>query len=414
MNTWRQGVLLSVVSAVVISTTAAPVWAAGSNTKTKAKAEQSQIGKQISDLRNQANEVSAEGADLLARLNDINARKDALQEQVDNLQAQMNGVQAELNASQARVEELQRQEDQARAALETARVQLAASTQKMQDQAVDAYVGTGQTTNLASLILRAEDMREVSAAGEYLHQIVEERRAIVEEHRELQGQAEDLQQKVEANRAEAQAARDGIAQRQTQLATQKSQLDALTIQAASEANRQAQLLAEVEHKRASLTAEITGLQNQSDSIAAMLRNLSDGGGGAPAPPARPGALSNPVPGAPITSSFGMRQHPILGTYVLHAGMDFGAPNGAPIRAANDGTVVQAGSVSGYGNYTCLSHGGGLATCYAHQSRIMVSNGQRVARGQIIGLVGSTGNSTGAHLHFEVRINGTPVNPAAYL
>jgi murein DD-endopeptidase MepM/ murein hydrolase activator NlpD len=99
---------------------------------------------------------------------------------------------------------------------------------------------------------------------------------------------------------------------------------------------------------------------------------------------------------------------------MHTGIDFGASEGTPIKAAADGVVVSAGVQGGYGNTTIIDHGNSLATLYAHQSRMIVSSGQSVKRGQVIGYVGSTGNSTGPHLHFEVRVNGTPVDPMKYL
>jgi murein DD-endopeptidase MepM/ murein hydrolase activator NlpD len=115
----------------------------------------------------------------------------------------------------------------------------------------------------------------------------------------------------------------------------------------------------------------------------------------------------PVNG-PVTSPFGYRWGR------LHAGIDIGVPYGTPIHAAAAGTVVLAGWVGGYGNYTCIDHGGGLATCYAHQSAFAAGAGAQVAQGQVIGYVGCTGHCFGPHLHFEVRINGTPVDPLGYL
>jgi murein DD-endopeptidase MepM/ murein hydrolase activator NlpD len=120
-----------------------------------------------------------------------------------------------------------------------------------------------------------------------------------------------------------------------------------------------------------------------------------------------GALSWPL-SAPITSPFGWRWGR------MHEGIDLGAAYGTAIAAAADGTVIYAGWLGGYGNLTVIDHGGGLATAYGHQSRIAVSVGQQVSRGEIIGYVGSTGHSTGPHLHFEVRVNGEPVDPLGYL
>ena len=115
----------------------------------------------------------------------------------------------------------------------------------------------------------------------------------------------------------------------------------------------------------------------------------------------------PVNG-PVTSPFGPRWGR------LHAGIDIGAPEGTPIRAADDGRVVLAGPQGAYGLYTCVQHSGALSTCYAHQSSIGTSVGASVSKGQVIGAVGNTGRSFGAHLHFETRVSGGPVNPFNYL
>ena len=122
-------------------------------------------------------------------------------------------------------------------------------------------------------------------------------------------------------------------------------------------------------------------------------------------------LAMPVNGR-ITSQFGSRRHPILGYRRMHAGMDFGAPYGAPIYAVTDGTVNYAGYNGGYGRYVRLNHGGGMGSGYAHMSRIAVRSGQSVRRGQVIGYVGSTGLSTGPHLHYELYRNGAAINPAS--
>ena len=120
-------------------------------------------------------------------------------------------------------------------------------------------------------------------------------------------------------------------------------------------------------------------------------------------------LIMPVVGR-ITSNFGARRHPVLGYTRMHAGVDFGAPHGAPIYAVGDAKVIYSGWHGGHGNYVKLDHGGGFATAYAHMSRVAVPNGARVHAGQVIGYVGSTGLSTGPHLHYELYRNGGAVNP----
>jgi len=150
-------------------------------------------------------------------------------------------------------------------------------------------------------------------------------------------------------------------------------------------------------------AEAQTLEQQDASIRARLATAQ---GPSDTTPSSHGLIW-PVNG-PVTSPFGMRWGK------LHPGIDIGVPTGTPIHAAGSGTVVIAGWVSGYGNYTCIDHGGGMATCYGHQEAIYVSAGQHVTQGQVIGLVDCTGYCFGPHLHFEVRINGTPVDPMGYL
>ena len=116
----------------------------------------------------------------------------------------------------------------------------------------------------------------------------------------------------------------------------------------------------------------------------------------------------------MVSPFGWRIHPILGYRKFHTGIDIAVGYGVPIHSAGAGTVIYATWMGGYGNVIIVDHGDGLSTLYAHQSSLAVGNGARVARGQTVGYVGSTGFSTGPHLHFEVRVNGNPVDPMGYL
>jgi murein DD-endopeptidase MepM/ murein hydrolase activator NlpD len=116
----------------------------------------------------------------------------------------------------------------------------------------------------------------------------------------------------------------------------------------------------------------------------------------------------------VTSSFGERLDPFNGEGAFHAGMDIGAEIGTPVHATADGIVVLAEASNGYGREVVIDHGHDIKTCYGHLSGFAVTQGQQVARGQVIGYVGDSGRSTGAHLHYEVRIHNTPVNPYKYL
>lgn len=175
-----------------------------------------------------------------------------------------------------------------------------------------------------------------------------------------------------------------------------------------------QLLVVASAQRAKVAQQVAELEELSAQEEAALRALIVAGErNGTSPIVASGSLSWPVRG-PITSPFGWRMHPIYHRLILHEGIDIGADTGTPIRAANGGRVIVAGWVSGYGNYIAIDHGSGISTGYGHCSALFVAVGQTVQKGQVIGDVGSTGNSTGPHLHFEVRVKGVPVDPISRL
>ena len=165
-------------------------------------------------------------------------------------------------------------------------------------------------------------------------------------------------------------------------------------------------LSELSEQEQAEASEIDALQASSAVLGAQIRAAQASSDGPTATPSSAGLIW-PVPGS-VTSPFGWRWGR------MHQGIDIGVGYGTPIRAAASGTVIYCGWEGGYGNLVAIDHGGSLATAYAHQSSIAVACGQQVSQGQVIGYVGSTGHSFGPHLHFEVRINGNPVDPLGYL
>lgn len=179
---------------------------------------------------------------------------------------------------------------------------------------------------------------------------------------------------------------------------------------------QTEALAIAESERDDSLAQYEDIKAESERIKRALQDAADdsgSGGDNGSSGSSPGTLLMPVAGWK-SSDYGNRYDPYYHVWQFHAGVDFAAGGGTPIYAAESGEVVYSGWNGGYGNYTCIYHGGGLSTCYAHQSSISVSYGQWVERGQRIGTVGTTGASTGDHLHFEVRMNGNPVQPLGWL
>jgi murein DD-endopeptidase MepM/ murein hydrolase activator NlpD len=201
-------------------------------------------------------------------------------------------------------------------------------------------------------------------------------------------------------------------QKQQSLAELKNDQNQKKKELAVASSRQQTVYNSLKSERAQAEAALNELEAQSHQIAEEIRRQTGGDSGAYL---GSGKLAWPTPGYTfITSEYGMRFHPILKRNKLHTGMDIRAPKGTTIVAAESGTVMEVGNRGGYGLIVMINHGGNLVTLYAHASKTLVKAGQKVKKGQAIAKVGSTGWSTGPHLHFEVRKNGNPVNPKPYL
>ncbi len=256
-----------------------------------------------------------------------------------------------------------------------------------------------RSVSYLTLLTSARSLHELNSRSYVLRQIVKT-------DRELLDQVRADQQAV----ADAKAKMDALVQRiaglETDLRSQQTEL--------TETQEEKQsLLKDISKERALYERQLAELEAESRAIAQRLRALmASGKGRARAEQPWSGRFIKPVNGR-LTSGFGMRVHPIFKVRKMHTGIDLAAPSGTPIRAADAGVVVEAGYLRGYGYTVIIDHGGGVATLYAHCSAILVAVGQEVQRGQTIARVGSTGYSTGPHLHFEVRVNGEPVNPLNY-
>jgi len=238
--------------------------------------------------------------------------------------------------------------------------------------------------------------------------------------RSLVGSDNDLVGELEATRARVELEKREIADKEQEVSDLAHELqqqndELLALQATQQAQRdEAQAaradkrgaLAAVEANLEELEEQERDLLAQSQALSGVIAGGSSSGGGT-------GQLIWPCSGT-VVSDFGWRIHPILGIELFHTGIDIAAPYGTPIKATADGKVTMAAWYGGYGNCTIIDHGDGLSTLSAHQSSMRVIAGQRVTQGQVIGYVGSTGLSTGPHLHFETRVNGEPVDPMRYL
>jgi murein DD-endopeptidase MepM/ murein hydrolase activator NlpD len=334
----------------------------------------------------------------------LSSRIRSLQGQIAGLRRRESRAQTILDARRAELARVRVRYERERARYLLLRKKLVRAQGLLAQRLVEIY--KSDQPDLVTVLLESDGFEDLLVRSDYLSRLGEQDSLIVERVRKLKaaserkkallgtlkGQAEAAVAEIEAQQRELAQARAGIESRQGALAGAREQKQGS--------------LGNVRESRRELEGDLTALEAASAKVTAQLQGS---GGPAPAGPIRQGSggFIWPVNG-PVVSPFGMRWGR------LHAGIDIGVPSGTAIRASKSGTVAIAGWMGGYGNYTCINHGGGIATCYAHQSSIGVSVGQSVKQGQVIGSSGCTGHCFGPHVHFEVRINGTPVNPMGYL
>jgi murein DD-endopeptidase MepM/ murein hydrolase activator NlpD len=253
-------------------------------------------------------------------------------------------------------------------------------------------------SDYVAFVMEARDIEDAAIRTYTFQRILSHDERVIETTRQAKEELENQERQLRSQQNRLAALRAAIAEQTRELQLAESE--------------QARLLRRVQTERETYERWIQEWEEESREIAALLRRLQSAQRNRPRPvPAWTGPFIRPVDG-PIVSGFGYRVHPIFRRVKFHYGVDISAPSGTPIRAAADGVVVFAGWRRAYGNTVIVDHGNGIATLYAHCSRVLVNEGEVVKQGQVIALVGSTGLSTGPHLHFEVRRYGEPINPLA--
>lgn len=330
-----------------------------------------------------------------------NVKIDSLQGDINGLQRRQNRVQATLDQKRAELLQVRGKLEQARDRLERLRKELVVAEDTLAARLVELY--KADEPDALTVVLQADGFADLLERTEFLERISEQDQAIIERVRVLKEEAKkqkellaELEQRVEDAANAILAQRNELARSKNQLVSSRNEL------AAVRGDRQ-DVLAQVHDSRVQLEGDLRALEAEQARVTSQLQSSQ---GAAPIKQGS-GALIWPVSG-PVVSGFGMRWGR------LHAGVDIAVPAGTAIRAADSGTVVLMGWTGGYGNYTCIQHTSTMSTCYAHQSSYATSSGASVSQGDVIGYVGCTGHCFGDHLHFEVRINGSPVDPMGYL
>ncbi|MGH9263712.1 MAG: murein hydrolase activator EnvC family protein [Acidimicrobiales bacterium] len=347
--------------------------------------------------------AQAKKAEAAAQLDTLRANDAELEAAVKALDAGVAVQAATTDAAQQALRAAEQNLGTAQARLANTEARMADLRARAAEAAVRAYVHPGGDTLLE--IVRSKDLGEASRRQALLAHVVSSDRDIVDQMRATR-------QDEQFERENLAKARDVAAERRKAASERLAGLEKAR-------NDQVRLKNALDVRIAQVTSEVAALAREESTLAALIRARqlppeasdspaprSTGGGGGSARVSGSG-LAWPTNGS-LTSGFGYR----WGS--LHAGIDIANGTGTPIRAAKAGTVILAGWNGGYGNCVVIDHGGGFSTLYGHMTRLRTSEGQRVDQGDLIGDMGSTGNSTGSHLHFETRVNGSAQDPTRYL
>jgi murein DD-endopeptidase MepM/ murein hydrolase activator NlpD len=346
---------------------------------------------------------------LTTTISEFGDQIDSLIGQVAEIRNQEAGTRARLAAKQRQLTAASEELEGAEARFDRLRGNLRRALVALRERLVAMY--ESGSPDLLSVIVGASDVNDLAARAEYLERIHGADEAVVGRVRDLRDQVASVVDRLAAAKRTIIEARDAIAAEEQQLAASRATLQSHQTELVAARGARVRALARVRSHERELDGSVEAIQGKiAEQLAAT--------GSAPLPlgPIKGGSSGMiwPVDG-PIASGFGPRT--IEGSYEFHPGIDIAVPEGTPIRAALAGTVIftePEASSGGYGNYTCIDHGGGLSTCYAHQSQFAVSSGQSVTQGEVIGYSGCTGYCLGPHVHFEVRINGEVTDPLGYL
>ncbi len=340
----------------------------------------------------------------------LNSKIDGYETQVSALRAEERQVELKLAAKQAELDDAEAEVKAAYKELKILAARLDRSLKVLSDRLVAIY--QGGPSDMSELVLTSRSYGDLIQRSTYLEQIQSRDENIV-------GRVRDLRDTQKATVMRLKKAKDTIESARDEIADEEKNLE--TARAAVE-SQQNQLVSARSERRSALSqidSHVDHLEDIEADLQTKIQEQINAASGVSVLPAGPmsspsaAGLIWPLSGT-LTSGFGGRSSPGGVGSTNHEGIDIAVPEGTPIRASKGGTVIMASYNGGYGNYTCIDHGSGLSTCYAHQSGFAASAGQRVSQGQVIGYSGNTGASTGPHLHFEVRINGVAQDPMGYL
>ena len=371
-------------------------------------AEDEDLTNQLDSIQQQVNQQNAAKADAETVIGSVSEQLRQIEEQLRQATAELGTIKEQRVAVENDITLNERQ-------LAEAQKRLEGRESVFYKRVRDIYIN-GRLSYL-DVVIGSKDFSDFANRLEVLKRIIDSDITLINEIKKERAEIEAHKQKLEADRAKLVELEKAALAKQAEIEQKKAERNVVLQKAQNDRATAMQAIEELNASSAQVSAmlkERQAARAAAASAAAAAAAQSSGGQGASDNWVQgTGQLGWPVSGE-ITSPYGYRVHPIWGTTIYHSGIDIGVDEGTPVHAADGGVVVWSGWMGGYGYAVVIDHGNGLSTLYGHNSELAVDEGQSVAKGQVISYAGSTGNSTGPHVHFEVRVNGDPVDPMGYL
>ena len=411
----------------------------------------SSIQQQINENQNQINDLEKEKDKVENEINNQNAELNGILDKINEKSSDLEAAREEVKSYQLKIDEVQKEIDNINSEIYKSQSEIESREKTIEEKEKDAlrikgniekrlrsYYKMDVATNYIYLILKSENILSLFNNIQSIFRIINFDKELINEAKEIQAQLEKEKEEISNQLAQIEEGKKAVVAKQDELKEAQKEYLAKEEYHQSKMNElnnleseKSNLIASLKEQGNELDSQIgdlisynMALQKELDNIFADINSGNNSGGGQGVKPEEGG--SSGAPGDPstetflrpgkgvVTDNYGPRINPVTGAAGFHTGIDLGDPYGAPVSASKSGVVVYSGCISGYGNTIILDHGGGVQTLDAHNSELLVGVGQTVNRGQTIALVGSTGMSTGPHIHWEIRINGQHIDPTPYV
>ena len=412
-NSKRKRIIAAIIAGLLAvlmlgSTIFGAIGMASAASKSELKSRLAQIKEQKAEIERNLESYKADQAEYAGQIGTLNNKIALTEEEIDATQDILDELDANIAQTEQELEETTQE-------LENKKELFATRIRVMYENGDTSYM---------DVLLNSENFSDMLSNMEIVSQIMDYDKGVVAEYTALKESIEQMKAELESDRADKQDYMESLEDRKEELESDRTDLKKLLAKLENDIEYAEKTARQMQADEDKVNAEIEELSRQeaeaarkaAEAAKKAAQSKSASSSTSTSTVRASGSMVWPCPSYNyIRSNYGYRTHPITGKVSsFHKGIDIAASSGNPVLAAASGTVVKSYMSSSYGNYIVISHGGGLMTAYAHLSRRLVSVGDTVSAGQQIGKVGSTGNSTGPHLHFEVYVNGSTVNPMNYV